>query len=351
LLVLVLVLTPKVKRRHEVRQKDMRLAFAGTPAFAATALTRLLQAGHDIALVLTQPDRPAGRGQQLQASAVKQTALAAGLAVAQPQGLKLGGRFAVDAAAAQAALQAAQVDAMVVVAYGLILPAWVLAAPKHGCFNIHGSLLPRWRGAAPIQRAIEAGDAQTGITIIQMDAGLDTGDMLALQAVAIDAVDTAQTLLDKLAPMGATLMVQVLAQLAQGQLSPQPQPADLACYANKIDKAEAAIDWQQPAAAIERRLRAFDPFPGATFEHQGQRVKLWRAHELGGGLAGALNDAQTDASDASQVVAVGASVRLATPDGPRWAVRCGQGLLVLDSVQWPGERRIDAAQALKRSGL
>ncbi len=323
----------------------MRLAFAGTPAFAATALTHLLQAGHDIALVLTQPDRPAGRGQQLQSSAVKQTALAAGLAVAQPQGLKLDGRFAVDAAAAKAALHAAQVDAMVVVAYGLILPAWVLAAPKHGCFNIHGSLLPRWRGAAPIQRAIEAGDAQTGITIIQMDAGLDTGDMLALQTVTINAADTAQTLHDKLAPVGAALMVQVLAQLAQGQLSPQPQPADGACYANKIDKAEAAIDWQQPAAVIERRLRAFDPFPGATFEHQGQRVKLWRAHLLAGGL----NDVQGGPPDAGQ--AVGASVRLATPDGPRWAARCGQGLLVLDSVQWPGERRVDAVQALQRSGL
>jgi methionyl-tRNA formyltransferase len=320
----------------------MRLAFAGTPAFAATALTQLLQAGHDIALVLTQPDRPAGRGQQLQASAVKQTAQAAGLMVAQPQGLKLDGRFAADAAAAQAALQAAKVDAMVVVAYGLILPAWVLATPQHGCFNIHGSLLPRWRGAAPIQRAIEAGDTQTGITIIQMDAGLDTGDMLAVQAVAIAADDTAQTLHDKLAPVGAALMVHVLAQLAEGHLSPQPQPANGACYANKIDKAEAAIDWQQPAAVIERRLRAFDPFPGATFEHQGQRVKLWRAH--------VVPEGQAELASESQALAVGASARVATPHGVQWWVRCGHGLLALDSVQWPGERRIDAAQAVQRAG-
>jgi methionyl-tRNA formyltransferase len=320
----------------------MRLAFAGTPAFAATALTQLLQAGHEVALVLTQPDRPAGRGQQLQASAVKQTAQAAGLVVVQPQGLKLDGRFAADAAAAQAALQAAKVDAMVVVAYGLILPAWVLAAPEHGCFNIHGSLLPRWRGAAPIQRAIEAGDAQTGITIIQMDAGLDTGDMLASQAVAIANDDTAQTLHDTLAPVGAALMVRVLTQLAEGRLLPQPQPADGACYANKIDKAEAAIDWQQAAAVIEPRLRAFDPFPGATFEHRGQRVKLWRAH--------VVPQAQAELARETRALAVGASARVATPSGVQWWVRCGQGLLALDSVQWPGERRIDAAHALQRSG-
>lgn len=256
----------------------MRLAFAGTPAFAATALDRLIAERFDLALVLTQPDRPAGRGQQLAASMVKQRALAHGLSIVQPRGLKLDGRYADDAQATQAALRAARVDAMVVVAYGLILPPWVLALPRLGCLNIHGSLLPRWRGAAPIQRAIEAGDTRTGITIIRMDEGLDTGPMLACAGDAIRADDTAASLHDRLAPLGAALMADVLSQARAGHAWTQRvQPDEGVTYAHKIEKQEAAIDWREPATVIERRLRAFDPFPGCTFEFEGQTVKLWRA--------------------------------------------------------------------------
>ncbi len=305
----------------------MRIAFAGTPEFAATALAHLLSQGFDVALVLTQPDRPAGRGQQLQASAVKRLALAHGLTVAQPQGLKLDGRFAMDAKVAQAALAAAQVDAMVVVAYGLILPPWVLQAPIKGCFNIHGSLLPRWRGAAPIQRAIEAGDPQTGITIIQMDAGLDTGAMLATQAVAIEPHDTASTLHDRLAPVGAQLMADVLRQAAQGGLKPVAQAAEGATYAAKIDKAEAAIDWQSSASNIERRVRAFDPFPGCTFELHGQTTKLWQARvvpSLGAQTPGTV-----------------------TTTAQTLIVACGVGALEVLALQRPGARRLTTAQYLQ----
>jgi methionyl-tRNA formyltransferase len=265
--------------------KPLRVAFAGTPDFARTALQRLLDHGHEPVLVLTQPDRPAGRGLKLQASPVKQLALAQGLPLAQPRSLRLDGKFPPDAQAAMQALQAAQPDVLVVAAYGLLLPAWTLALPTHGCLNIHGSLLPRWRGAAPVQRAIEAGDARTGITIMQMDAGLDTGDMLRWQAVDIAADDTSASLSMRLAALGARLLVDTLRDLALGRLEPRPQPTEGVTYAHKIDKAEAAIDWRQHAAVIERRVRAFDPFPGASFDWRGETVKLWRA-ELRPGLQG-----------------------------------------------------------------
>ncbi len=255
----------------------LRVAFAGTPAFAATALAAIHAAGHTLPLVLTQPDRPAGRGLKLQPSPVKQWAQQHGLALAQPHGLKLDSRFADDASSAHAALHAARPDVMVVAAYGLILPRWLLELPRLGCLNIHASLLPRWRGAAPIQRAIEAGDSETGITIMQMDAGLDTGDMLLMGREAIHTDDSSATLHERLALLGARLIVQALADAARGSLRPAPQPIEGASYAHKLSKSEAAIDWQRPAAEIERRLRAFDPQPGCHFEFEGQSVKLWRA--------------------------------------------------------------------------
>lgn len=255
----------------------MRLIFAGTPEFARVALARLHAAGHEIVLVLSQPDRPAGRGMKLQASAVKQLALEIGAPVAQPRSLRLDGKYPDDAAAAQAAIAAAQADAMVVAAYGLILPPWALAAPRLGCFNIHASLLPRWRGAAPIHRAIEAGDTDTGVTIMQMDAGLDTGDMLLVGRLPIDAQDTTATLHDKVAELGGQLMVDALQQAASGTLHAVPQPLEGITYAHKIEKHEAAIDWAQPASLITQRVRAFNPFPGATATLNGEVLKIWSA--------------------------------------------------------------------------
>jgi methionyl-tRNA formyltransferase len=297
----------------------LRIAFAGTPAFAAAALERLLAAGFDVPLVLTQPDRPAGRGMKLQPSAVKALAQARGIAVAQPRNLRLDGRWPDEAAAARAALAAVRPEAMVVAAYGLILPAWTLELPPRGCLNIHASLLPRWRGAAPIQRAIEAGDAATGITIMQMDEGLDTGAMLLVEREPIHADDSTATLHDRLAALGGRLIVEALELAACGSLAAQPQPAEGVTYAHKIEKAEAAIDWSQPAAVIERRVRAFDPFPGASFGLDGEMVKLWRAAPAeGAGPAGMVLDA-------------GAGVL---------RVACGVGAIDLLQLQRPGGRRV-----------
>ena len=255
----------------------MKLIFAGTPEFARVALARLHGAGHEIVLVLTQPDRPAGRGMKLHPSPVKQFALDHALALAQPRSLKLDGKYPEDAQAARALLDAAQADAMVVVAYGLILPQWALDVPAHGCFNIHASLLPRWRGAAPIHRAIEAGDLDTGVTLMQMDAGLDTGDMLLIEKCAVAHDDTTAILHDKLAALGADLVVRALAQAASGDLKPVPQPLDGVTYAHKIEKHEAEIDWAQPADLIVRRVRAFNPFPGASTHLGGETLKIWSA--------------------------------------------------------------------------
>ena len=265
----------------------MRLAFAGTPEFARVALQALHAAGHGVVLVLTQPDRPAGRGMKLQASPVKEFAQAHGLALAQPRSLRLDGKYPDDAQAARAALVQAAPQMMVVAAYGLILPPWVLQLPPLGCLNIHGSLLPRWRGAAPIQRAIEAGDRETGITIMQMDAGLDTGAMLLVQRTPIGADDTTATLHDRLAELGARLVVQAVGLAGQGALQPVRQPEAGVNYAHKIDKAEAAIDWALPAEALACRIRAFDPFPGCSTTLGGQPVKVWRARPAAGqGLPG-----------------------------------------------------------------
>jgi methionyl-tRNA formyltransferase len=310
----------------------LRVAFAGTPEFAATALAAIHAAGHLVPLVLTQPDRPAGRGMKLTPSAVKQLALDLGAPVAQPRSLRLDGRFPDEAAAGLAALEAARPDVMVVAAYGLILPEWVLALPRLGCLNIHGSLLPRRRGAAPIHRAIEAGDAETGITIMQMDAGLDTGDMLLIAREPIAFDDTTGLLHDRLAALGARLVVQALADAAAGALQPVRQPGQGVTYAHKIAKSEAAIDWTLPAEVIERRVRAFDPFPGASFQAHGETVKLWRA--------------QVERTDVS-----GSPGTVVAVDGSRLVVACGDGALALLDVQRPGGKRVAAAQWLQGQPL
>jgi methionyl-tRNA formyltransferase len=265
---------------------------------------------------------------KLQASPVKHYALAHGLPVAQPLGLRLQGKYPQDAQAAQAAIEAAQADVMVVAAYGLILPQWVLDAPRGGCLNIHASLLPRWRGAAPIHRAIEAGDAETGITLMQMDAGLDTGDMLQVQRVPIEPADTTASLHDKLADLGARMIVDAMPHVAAGTLVRTPQPEEGVTYAHKIEKTEAEVDWSLPAPAIERRLRAFDPFPGATSSVQGEAVKLWRA----------LCEAAPAGAPAGTILAIDAS-------GVH--VACGEGVLCLTQLQRAGGKRLAAADFLR----
>ena len=306
----------------------MRIIFAGTPAFARVALERLHAAGFEIPLVLTQPDRPAGRGMKLQASPVKQFALNHGIAVAQPRSLRLDGKYPEDAAAAREAILAARADAMVVAAYGLILPQWVLDAPARGCLNIHASLLPRWRGAAPIHRAIEAGDAETGVTIMQMDAGLDTGDMLLIERLPIAATDTTGSLHDRLAVLGGRLIVEALEIAACGGLMAVRQPEDGVSYAHKIEKAEAAIDWSLPAAVLERRVRAFNPFPGAGSVLGGEAVKVWSAHP----------EATTATAAPGQVL---------TADAQGIRVATGDGVLVLTELQRAGGKRLSAADFLR----
>ena len=309
----------------------MNVVFAGTPDFARVALQSLLAAGFRVPLVLTQPDRPAGRGMKLQASPVKQLALEHGIAVAQPRSLRLDGKYPDDAAAAQQALQAAQADVMVVAAYGLILPQWVLSLPRLGCLNIHASVLPRWRGAAPIHRAIEAGDAETGVTIMQMDAGLDTGDMLLVERLPIGPAATTGTLHDQLAALGGRLIVEALELAACGGLSPTPQPAGGVTYAHKIDKHEAAVDWSQPAAVIERRIRAFDPFPGASTRLGDETVKLWRS-ELDSCLR------PSDAGCGQILLVNDAGVTVACGDG---------SALRLTELQRAGGKRLPAREFLR----
>lgn len=308
----------------------MRVIFAGTPEFARVALERLHAAGFTVPLVLTQPDRPAGRGMKLQASPVKQFAQAQGIAVAQPRSLRLDGKYPDDAAAARTAIEAAQADVMVVAAYGLILPQWVLDVPRLGCLNIHASLLPRWRGAAPIHRAIEAGDAETGVTIMQMDAGLDTGDMLLVEKLPIAGTDTTGTLHDKLAALGGRLVVEALELAACGGLQPIKQPQDGVTYAHKIEKAEARIDWTQPATVIGQRIRAFDPFPGAVAELDGELLKLWR-YEI---------------DSVSRNSGAGCGTILSS-DATGISIACGKGVLRLTELQRAGGKRLPVADFLR----
>lgn len=314
----------------------MRIIFAGTPEFAKVALERLHASGHTIALVLTQPDRPAGRGMKLRHSEVKEYALAHQMPLAQPRSLKLDGKYPQDAAEARAAIADAQADVMVVAAYGLILPQWVLDdmsatvgnGAKLGCLNIHGSLLPRWRGAAPIHRAVEAGDLQTGITIMQMDAGLDTGDMLLVQNIDIAPEASTGVLHDQLAELGAQLVVQALDWAAAARLKPQAQPATGVTYAHKIDKSEAAIDWRADAQTIARRVRAFNPFPVATTQLRGEVLKVWAAH----------------AEVATQVLPCGQIVAVAHTG---IAVAAMNSIVHLTELQRAGGKRLPVAEFLR----
>ena len=303
----------------------LRVAFAGTPEFAACALEAILEAGYTVPLVLTQPDRPAGRGMKLTPSAVKQLALARGIEVDQPERLRTDEQ--------RARLSACAPDVLVVAAYGLILPKAVLDMPRLGCLNIHASLLPRWRGAAPIQRAIEAGDPQTGITIMQMDEGLDTGDIVAMEAVPIGPAETAGSLHDRLADLGARLVVQALRAAEAAPLPRRPQPDEGVTYAHKIDKAEAMLDWSAPAALLERRVRAFDPVPGAATTLDGAMLKVWGARAEPG-VAPSAAPGMVLAADAAGI-----------------RVQTGQGVLVLTEVQRAGGKRQAAGDFLRGTAL
>ena len=294
----------------------MNLVFAGTPPFAAVSLSALIEAGHNIALVLTQPDRPAGRGMQPRISAVKELALRHNLPLHQPERLR-------DSASQEPLIAAKDIDAMVVAAYGLILPQAILDLPHRGCINVHASLLPRWRGAAPIQRAIEAGDRETGVTIMQMDAGLDTGAVLERHAITIGADDTAATLETKLAALGAQLLVEVLGKLQV--IAPVAQESAGATYAAKIAKAEAVLDWSRPGYELERKVRALNPYPGASTLLAGTPLKIWSSKLAGG------------SGTPGTVLAV---------DDEGIMVACGEGALRLTELQRAGAKRLLAKEFL-----
>ena len=299
--------------------RSLSVVFAGTPEFSVPALEALVASRHRVVAVYTQPDRPAGRGQQLTMSAVKQAAMRHGLTVEQPATLR--------EASAVEHLRSYRPDVMIVVAYGLILPASVLSVPAMGCINIHASLLPRWRGAAPIHRALLAGDSQTGVTIMQMDAGLDTGPMLLEKTTAIARIDTTGSLHDRLAQMGAEAVIEALDGLMAGSLSPRPQPAEGATYAAKIRKEEALIDWSKPALELEHQVRAFNPWPVAQTSLHRQQLRIWEAL------------ATADRSDATP-----GTVTQADSNGIR--VATGEGTLVLSRVQLAGRKAVSAAEFL-----
>ena len=294
----------------------MKVIFAGTPDFAAAALKAIAAAGFEIPLVLTQPDRPKGRGMQLAPSPVKQAALELGLRVAQPEKLR-------NNAEALQMLKEVEADVMVVAAYGLILPQDVLDTPRHGCLNIHASLLPRWRGAAPIQRAIEAGDAETGVCIMQMDIGLDTGDVVSEHRYTIQPTDTANEVHDALMNLGAEAIVADLQQLkAEGRLRSVKQPEEGITYAQKLSKEEARVDWNESAAVIERKIRAFNPVPAAWVEYQGKPMKIWRAEVVAQqGRAGEVLSCSADGL----------------------VVACGENALKITELQPSGSKRMDIA--------
>lgn len=296
----------------------MNIIFAGTPEFAASALSQLLETEHEVIAVYTQPDRPAGRGRQLTSSPVKQLALQRQIPVCQPSSLR-------DASAQQALTQW-QADVMIVAAYGLLLPQAVLDAPSYGCVNIHASLLPRWRGAAPIQHAILAGDTETGVSIMQMDAGLDTGAVLLERAITIEDTDTAATLHDKLAALGGELIVEYLEKA--DQLTPTPQDEAQATYAHKLQKQDAAMDWQQPAAQLARAVRAYNPWPICYSQLGDTRIRIWSAKALNEDsnmLPGTIWQTSTDGIDVS----------------------CSSGSLRITELQLPGGKVIKSSAALQ----
>lgn len=302
----------------------MRVLFAGTPDFAVPPLQALLASQHDVVAVYTQPDRPAGRGRKMQASPVKVVAQQHDIPVCQPATLR--------DSEALVQWQAWNVDVAVVVAYGLILPQAALDAPKHGCVNIHASLLPRWRGAAPIQRAIEAGDDASGVCFMRMEAGLDTGPVLARHSVPIDDQTTGGSLHDALAELGGAHIVATLDAMASGTLNSQPQDEDAASYANKLSKAEARIEWTRSAANIDRQVRAFNPWPVSTSALAGEQVRIWQARPLSLPTpepAGTVIRADSDAI----------------------CVATGHGVLGITELQWPGGKRLSAAQAVNGRNL
>ena len=299
----------------------MRIVFAGTPDFAARHLQSLIDDGrHQIVAVYTQPDRPAGRGKKLQASPVKRFAEEQGLAIYQPQTLRHTEQ--------QAALAKLNADLMVVVAYGLILPQQVLDTPRLGCINVHGSILPKWRGAAPIQRAVEAGDNETGVTIMQMDAGLDTGPMLSITRCHISDEDTSGAIYERLADLGGPALLRAIDKLETGSAQAVAQDDSLSSYASKIDKAEAQIDWSEAAMVIDRRIRAFNPFPCAFTSLEGQRIKIWSS--------------KVERSDC-----IGQPGQIVRADNQGLLIRCGQGSLLLTEIQLAGKSRLAVAEILK----
>ncbi len=300
----------------------MKIIYAGTPEFAVPALAALIQSSHEVSLVLTQPDRPAGRGMKLKPSPVKSLALEHNIPVLQPETLK--------DAAVQAQIAAENADALVVAAYGLIIPTAVLNMPRHGCYNIHASLLPRWRGAAPIQRSLLAGDKETGVTIMEVVPALDAGAMILRGALPITAQDTAQTLHDGLADIGAKLMLQAMNQLeSAGKLAAEPQDEALVTYAEKLQKSEAAINWHQDAEALSRQVRAFNPFPVAQSTLQGDTCRIWMAQALDG------------QAEPGTIVSLDQGI----------IVGCGKGLLKIDELQLPGGKRLKARDFLAGNPL
>ncbi len=304
----------------------MKIIFAGTPEFAVPALKGLIDAGHEIVMVLTQPDRPAGRGMKLKASPVKQLAKIHNLPVYQPASLK--------AEDVQAAIAEVNADTMIVAAYGLIIPTPILEMPTLGCYNIHGSLLPRWRGAAPIHRAILAGDKQTGVTIMKVVAKLDAGDMISKGVLPITEDDTTQTLHDAISQLGADLMVEAMDTLKRERvLVAEAQDASLVTYAHKLEKSESAIDWQQPAEVIARQVRAFNPFPVATATFREQTCRLW--------FAKAKEASAGDAAKAGEIIALDQAI----------VVQCGSGQLHIYECQWPGAKRQSAQQFIQGKHL
>ncbi|GIU20362.1 methionyl-tRNA formyltransferase [Shewanella sp. MBTL60-007] len=299
--------------------KPLNVIFAGTPDFAARHLQALIDSEHNVIAVYTQPDRPAGRGKKLQASPVKALALENDIAVFQPKSLR--------DEDAQAELASLNADIMVVVAYGLILPKVVLDTPRLGCINVHGSILPRWRGAAPIQRALWAGDSETGVTIMQMDIGLDTGDMLLKTQLKIEDSDTSATLYEKLAEQGPTALVEALAGIAENRLPAEKQDESLANYAEKLSKEEARLDWSKSAIALWREIRAFNPWPVSHYEHEGNTIKVWQSH---------VSDETSSKQPGTILSADKNGISIAT----------GEGVLTITQMQLPGKKPLSVADIL-----